>query len=299
MHRLIAAVTVGAACLGHAQAVAPFYSNYGGLATPSAVGLDTGIVAGNGAAAPPGYSWSEVANDSPYTANATAGFAGYRVTSPANGGWRLCDSFTVASGEQFDIDMLSLFGYRTDSGPGETPFTGVNLRIWRGRPGDGGAQVVFGDTTTNRLIASYNTSFYRIFNTVVDPDGPAGPGVADTRRLIRELVVSCDVTLGPGDYWIDFQALMQQSSQTGFFPTITVPGTRTLPGWNARQFTNGSTNPPAPPGWQDALDAGIAAAGYPAPPAVAQDFPFQLYGDYIPEPATALLVALGVLLRRR
>lgn len=299
MSRSLAALAVAAAWVGPAVAVVPFYSNFGGLAAPSVVGLETGTVAGNGTVAPAGYAWSEVANDTPFTANATAGFAGYRVTNPSNGGWRLCDDFTVGPGQQFDIDVLSLFGYRTDSAPGDSPFAAVNLRIWSGRPGDPGAVVVFGDTSTNRLIASSDTNLYRIFNTVVDPDGPVGPGVADSRRLVRELTVACDVTLGPGTYWIDFQGVMQQAGQTGFFPTITIPGTRSLAGWNGRQFTNGSTNPPAPPGWQDALDAGIAATGYPTPSAVEQDFPFQLYGTYTPEPATAVLGVLGALVGRR
>ncbi len=283
-----------------ALAVVPFYSNFGGLSDPSAIGLSTGTTAGNGAAAPPGFSWSEVANDSPVTANASVGFAGHRVTSPANGGWRLADDFEVLSDELFDLDQVRLFAYRTDAPPGASPFSGANLRIWRGRPGDMNAELVFGDVSTNRLVATNDTGIYRISNSVVDPDGPGGPGVPDTRRLVRELVLSADVTLGPGHYWLDFQVMMPLASQSGFFPAITIPGTRSRPGWNARQFTNGSTIPPAPPGWQDVLDAGLAATGQPTPPVVSQDLPFMLDGTYIPEPAAGLLAALtGLFIRRR
>ncbi|MBK9127359.1 MAG: hypothetical protein IPM13_06125 [Phycisphaerales bacterium] len=272
----------------------PFYSNGGGLADPTNPYLATGTVTLSGVPAPAGFAWSECPADSPTSANALGGFAAHRTGS--SGAFRLADDFTVHPGELFDLDAIAIFAYQAGSDPDANPFPDVNLRIWSGRPGDQGSAVIFGDTTTNRLLSATNTNLYRIFNTIVDPDGP-GPGLPPepgTTRLIRELRLAADITLGPGTYWLDWQ-IIPTGSGTAFTPAISIPGVRGLPGWNARQFIPGSTIPPVPPGWENVIDGGT-------PPQVAdvpQDLPFLLFGTYTPEPSSLALLLVAALGRRR
>lgn len=296
MHRAVS-IVLAAATAATASAVGPvcFFSNYGGFADPENAGVATGATTLSGISSPPGFVWSEVANDSPTTANASAGFSGHR--SGSTGAFRLADDFVVPAGYTFDIDNVLLWCYRSGSLPGDVTVDEVNLRIWNGRPEEEGSAVIFGDTSTDRLVEYANTNIYRVFNSVVDPDGggPLEPPPPSTSRLVRQLTVAADITLGPGEYWLDWQ-FVSASPTAVFAPMLTAPGVRATPGANARQFVPGSTSPPAPPGWQDVIDTGSPASA----PDVVQGAPFILKGEYTPEPASlALLACVGLFIRRR
>ena len=112
-------------------------------------------------AAPAGSFWSEVQHDAGNTtqANTNAGYADFQ------GSARLADNFTLT--QACTINNVVFFGYLTGAPVTPSPFTAYTLQIWNGRPGDAGAAVVFGDTTTNRLVSSTDSTFFRIFNTAV------------------------------------------------------------------------------------------------------------------------------------
>ena len=238
-------------------------------AVPTAIIYDngpfaTGSVARNSTAAPAGFQWSEASFDfgSTTVANTTAGFGCQLVgTTTAN---RCADDFNVPVGQTWTINQVIAFAYQTNSVA--NPFVGANLRIWSGRPGDLGSTIVFGDTTTNRIGASTDTTVYRIFNS-----GPPANTATGTTRLVRQIpiTVSPAAVLTAGNYWVDFQ--FDAGTLGNFAPMTTITGTRGVPGWNARQFIG----PPTNTGWADAFDTGTPATASD----IVQEFPFKLDGS--------------------
>jgi hypothetical protein len=257
---------------------------------PTAPALNPKAVSKSGVAAPAGSFWSEVQNDAGNLteSNTVAGFSGHKTTT-TTGEFRLADDFTVPAGQMWTIDSVCVYGYQTGfAGFPASPISAGNLQIWNGRPGDVGSAVVFGDTTTNRLLSSTGMGLFRIFNSTVPPPGSA-PGT--TRRIYEHDLSAGSTVLGPGTYWIDFQVNPVTTSAAHFVPSATIEGARGLPGMNGRQFIS--------TGWQDMIDAGNPTTA----PDVLQDLPFILKGTIVPEPAAlaTMLLALGGLLafRRR
>lgn len=261
---------------GTVLAGAPLYSNRGGTANPTMIGLSTGTVSGAGTAAPAGFEWSECQNDGAGTANTAAGFTS--SVSGTTGAFRLADDFTV-TGPGWSLTGLRVFGYQTGSSPTASPIIGGNVNIWNGRPGDAGASVI----ATGSFSGMANTNLYRIFSTTTPSPAPSN---ANTLRLIRAVDFALSVTLTPGTYWIDFQFV--PVSGTIFAPSLTEPGTRSfVTGSNARQLTT--------TGWTDAVDTGNPATG----PDVTQDLPFLLEGSVVPAPGALALLGLGGLIAGR
>lgn len=235
----------------------------------------TGPTTLSGVAAPAGFVWSEVANDSPTTSNTSAGST--VSVSGTTGAFRLADDFTIPAGENWTVNGFTTYGYQTGSAPTATPITGGTLNIWNGRPGDVGSSII----GTATFGAMSNTNVFRTFNSVAPPPGSA-PG---TTRLVRQVDwnVAGGINLGAGTYWIDYQ---YTGSGTFFNPTVTIPGVRTIAGWNARQLVTTGL-------WADALDTGNPASI----PDVAQDFPFLVNG--VPPPGTLAMLGLGALVAGR
>jgi len=231
--------------------------------------LATGTVARNGTAAPAGAQYSEVSNNFGETAvsNDFAGFNCARIaTATARIDLRCADDFNVPVGQTWTISQVVVFAYQT--GSTGNPITAANLRIWNGIPGAGGT-VIFGDTTTNRLTASTDSGLFRIFNS-----GPPGNTVPGTTRRIWQVAINAAPAqvLTAGNYWVDFQ--IETATGGNFSPSVTITGTRGVPGWNARQSSGGTT-------WTEIFDDG-------APPTavnVVQDFPFKLNGTISGAPA--------------
>jgi hypothetical protein len=97
---------------------------------------------------------------------------GHAVTS----GFRVADDFTV-TGSGWTITDIVFFAYQTGSSTTST-INNVNLRIWDGVPGQAGSNIVFGDTTTNRLTGTVWGNSYRVLDT--DLLGSTRPIMADT-----------------------------------------------------------------------------------------------------------------------
>jgi hypothetical protein len=227
--------------------------------------LATGATLTGGGIAPAGTQWSELQTSLGLN---TLGF-GHAVSS----GFRVADDFTVPA-PGWTIDSIRVFAYQTGGSSTTTTFNNVNFRIWDGVPNAAGSNIVFGDTTTNRLTGSSFSSLYRASSTA--------PG---TTRPIWNLDASAGVDLGPGTYWIDWQAGGTLASGPWAAPV-------TILGLNAKPGSNGLQYDPTALLWNPANDSGTGTP--------RQDLPFVINGSLIPEPASfGLLTLSGIALIRR
>ena len=218
-------------------------------------GLNPQALTESGVAAPAGFFWSEVQHDTGNLteSNTAAG------SSPLQGSFRLADNFTLS--QPCTLTSVVFYAYQTGSPATPSPFTGYTLQIHNGRPGDPGEVVVFGDTTTNRLASSVDSTFFRIFNTAVPPPGT----VQGTTRKIWKNTVTIGTTLPAGTYWFDWDSTVTAGA-AHFQPGKTIAGSRGAVGDNSRQLVTGA--------WTDVIDVGNPASA----PDVPQDFPFDVVG---------------------
>src|SRR5690606_31746091 len=142
----------------------------------------------------------------------------------------------------WNLTNTNVIVYQT--GVAEPNFTGATLRIWDGPPGVAGSNIIFGDETTNRFAEARAINAYRIFNTVVNPNTPG------TTRSLWEVSINSAVSLSAGTYWVDWSTQIQ-GNPAHFAPAVTIPNSRTQPGWNARQFDAGTLLD-----WWDIVDDG-------------------------------------------
>ncbi len=222
---------------------------------------ETGNVTESGVTAPEGITWSENQHDTGNTTESTS-VLGYGATFSAV---RLADNFTVPAGQTWKISSVTIYGFVQNWLADQSPFAGGVLQIWDGQPGDAGANVIFGDLTTDRLLSSTRNGVCVISNTAV----PA-PGInPDFNRCLYEnkLSIAPTITLGPGTYWIDF-ATNTFSNGAQFYRQVIVPGARTQNGWDARQFLHSTGT------WSDVIDGGRPTSA----PDVPQDIAFKVNG---------------------
>ena len=237
-------------------------------------GLASGATSKSGIAAPAGFQWSELSTENGSNFSNTTLGAGCQTANAATTGNRCADDFTVPAGQTWTINQVIVYGYQTNSTA--NPFIGANLRIWNGRPGDAGSTIIFGDIPTNRMGTVTSAGVYRIGNTLGGAGGVTAAATNTARQIWRiPINVSPNLALTSGVYWIDFG--LDAGAASNFTPLLTVPGARSLPGWNARQFISTTST------WQDLLDIGEPAAVAPNPqpnvvPDVQQEFSFQLDG---------------------
>jgi len=176
---------------------------------------------------------------------------GHAVSS----GFRVADDFTVPAGG-WTVNEITFFAYQTGSTTTST-MDSVNLRIWDGVPGAVGSNIVFGDTTTNRLTGSIFSGVYRAQDTAL----------TDANRPIMASTAAVGVYLPAGTYWVDWQTGGTLASGPWAVP-VTLAGQTQKPGSNAMQW-DGSA-------WGPVIDSGSSAA--------AQDMAFVIDGE-VGEPA--------------
>lgn len=162
--------------------------------------------------------------------------------------FRVGDDFVVPA-PGWNIDSIVFYAYQTGSTTTST-INHLNVAIWDGQPGAGG-NIIWGDTTTNRLAGSYWSGIYR--TTDVDLLNTQRPIMAD-----RANTAGC--SLAPGTYWVTWQTGGTLASGP-WAPPITVTGV-TVTG-NAVQFD------PTAQLWNPANDLGLVTQ---------QGFPFKIYG---------------------
>jgi uncharacterized repeat protein (TIGR01451 family) len=210
---------------------------------PAAVLYDNGPLVTNPGAGSGGADASALQTA---VGNNTLGF-GHAVTS----GFRMADDFVVG-GSGWLINTVTFFAYQTGSTTTPT-INAVNVRIWDGPPGAPGSNVVFGDTTTNRLVSSTFTNIYRTTDTTLTANN----------RPIMANEVAINTFLPAGTYWFDWQSGGTLASGP-WAPSVTLVGQTTKPGANGLQFD------PTAMTWNPALDTGTSAA--------QQDLPFVIDG---------------------
>ena len=222
----------------------------------------TGATSESGVAAPSGFVWSENQHN---TGDLTVSnsVSGYGATFNAV---RLADNFTVPAGQTWVISSVTVYGFVTNWTASVSPFSGGVLQIWDGEPGAAGSSVVFGDTTTDRLLSSTPSNAYAIFNSVA----PAPGNTVGTQRFLwkNKLSVAPTLRLEPGTYWIDFASSVSNNVSAQFYRNVIEPGQRTKAGWNARQYEN-STDV-----WTAIIDGGQPSSA----PDVPQDIAFEVNG---------------------
>jgi hypothetical protein len=230
---------VGACSLcAAAAAQSPLFSNASG--SPGTPALGTVAATVNGASAPAGAMWSELGAIGSSESNASAGVA---CQTDSAGGVRVTDNFVVPPGQSWTLDQAWVYVYAPDHAGTGSPVTSGTLRIWYGAPGAGG-QVVWGDTLTNRYASAQALDVYRVFATGV---GPVVTMPTPSRRVFR-VALSAPTTLGPGEYWLDWQLTTAQADGSVFAVPATMPGSRSQAGWNASQFVEGAWGPVLDPG---------------------------------------------------
>jgi len=167
---------------------------------------------------------------------------------------RLADDFVVPPSVQWRIDSITVNAYTTNADTTVPPSaTAINFRIWSGPPDSAGSSVVFGDTTTNRLLSTYWRREVRYTQTTVN-----------VSRAIKIVNASAGVTLPPGRYWLDWNI-----TGLNYAPPITITGD-TVTG-NARQRLTS--------GWVNLLDG-----------TKPQGMPFQLHGQVLGGTDTLLVI---------
>lgn len=219
-------------------------------------GLSTGATANNGTAAPTGYTWSEIQNNTGNTteSNTNSGYSAMYISTTSN--LFLADDFIVPAGSQWQISSIDFFAYQTGYTGTTNPFTTVRVNIYSSDPSVAGATSVFGDDTTNRYASGSDSNMYRIFNTTV----PTATATTTTRKIWK-IKANTVVTLNPGTYWIKYQLQNAIVASGGFSPLVTIPGSRGLPTFNAKQFNTS---------WVSLVDDGIPTTA----PDVPVDIPF-------------------------
>lgn len=162
---------------------------------------------------------------------------------------RVADDFTIPAGG-WVINQIEFFAYQT--GETASTITAVNLQIWDGPPGQPGSNVVFGDTSTNRMSQTAAADILRVTEATTG---------TNTDRQIAVNVVDVYTTFPAGTYWLDWQ-----SDGTGlsgpWAPPITINGSDTT--GNGLQSTDGGVT------YNSANDSGSASQ---------QGFPFIIYGS--------------------
>lgn len=237
--------------------------------------LSTGATTKSAVTAPAGFTWSELSTDNGggNHSNTTLGAGCQTIASPATNN-RCADDFTVPAGQTWTINTVVVYGYQTNSLV--NPFTAANLRIWNGVPGASGVTTVFGDTTTNRMGTVTDSTWLRIGNTLGGAGGVGAAPANAARKIWRiPITVSPALVLSPGTYWIDFQ--LNGGANGNFTPLISIPGARSNPHSNSRQFI-GTTST-----WADLVDIGEPSVTTPPQPDlipnVQIDFPFLIEGS--------------------
>lgn len=222
--------------------------------------LTTGATTKSGVTAPAGYTWSEVQNNTGNTAesNNNSGYSGTWNSSSAY--FFLADDFTIPAGATWQISSIDFFAYQTVYAGTTNPFTTVRVNIFTSDPSVAGAVSVFGDDTTNRYASGTDAGMYRIFNSLY-PTTASPPG---TTRKIWKVKANTSVNLNPGTYWIKYQLQNTVAANAGFVPSVTIPGTRGLSTFNAKQY-NASTG-----AWIALIDSGNPDAA----PDYTADMPF-------------------------
>ena len=152
--------------------------------------------------------------------------------------------------DDYNVSSIDVFAYQT--GSTAPSITAVYLRVWDSDPSGAGANVVWGDLTTNIIGGAVYADANRASETT--------PG--DTSRQInRVTALTTGLTLNAGTYWIEY-TLAGSGGSGPWAPPISILGQTTT--GNAIQNQNGL--------WVALEDGGTFTP---------QGLPFVIYGELV------------------
>lgn len=157
-------------------------------------------------------------------------YTGWQMTRAQNV-W-IADAFTIPTGSAWTFDTVIIYGYQYQSGIVST-FLDCNLQIYNGIPGLGGS-VIWGDTSTNVLVATGWTGIYRV-DTVASHGGLTSQ---NRPIMFLKLLLSPAPTLSSGTYWLSWSSQGSIINATTDAPQKVLPGRVNPTGQTARQFYN-------------------------------------------------------------
>ena len=189
-----------------------------------------------------------------FDASLSMGNFGYGASSGTF--YRVADDFVVPVGTTWNIDSVYFYCYQTNAPVNVSPITAVNIRVWDDGGGSPGTTLLYGDTTTNRLVRSAWTNSYRVLESAT--------GTSSARGIFKNVCNTPGLSLPAGTYWIDWQFTGSSSFSGPWANPIVITGNATT--GNGVQEA-GAQNP-----WNAAMDPGSNTQ---------QGFPFVFYGSSV------------------
>jgi len=165
----------------------------------------------------------------------------------------IADDFVITDNGGWDLTSLVFYAYQTGSTTTPT-FNDLRIMIYDASPDQPGANVVWGDATTNVLSSVAWSGFYRVTETTIGA----------TNRPVMEVTSDVNFHLDAGTYWIVWQFGGTLGSGP-WAPPITVNGQTTT--GNALQSLDGQLT------FAACTDSGSLTV---------QGFPFLVYGSVVP-----------------
>lgn len=169
----------------------------------------------------------------------------------------ISDDFVVPSGQTWEIDRITFYGYETSAPTSPSTFTEHYLTILDGPPDQAGSSIVWGDMSVNILESSVWSGVYR--------DSEDDPG--STSRPIMANTCTVGTMLSAGEYWLVWNAEGSPSLLGPWAPPITIIGQ--VETGNAFQYTGA---------WVHVADG---------QPSQGQGFPFIIEGTPTTSPVEA------------
>ena len=114
------------------------------------------------------------------------------ISASRDNGNSIVTDFLVVD-QQWTVDSIIVFAYQSYSTTTST-INDVRVQIWSGNPANYGSTVIWGDTTTNRLLTTYWTNTYR------------GTDFTNTDRPIMAVVCNTTGLVIPQgtEYWVEY-----------------------------------------------------------------------------------------------
>jgi len=244
------------------------YSNGSPDSNPA---LATSLTSYSGINAPAASTWSETQGTA-LDVNMLTGFSCYAEGSTVGtaDSFRVADGFEVTSPFGWHLDSVTFYIYQPGYTGTAPPVTSANMRVWDGPPSAVGATILFGDTTTSRLLSTTRTSTYRIFNSRPLPTAMA----PNSSRRVWAMTINLDGNLyPPGTYWFDIQVISANPDAAIFCVPASSPGSRGVSGADALALVSTGFMP----AWTPLIDGGKPALSLDAP----QDLAFIINGDVV------------------
>lgn len=220
--------------------------------------LSTGSLSKSNTSAPENYTWSELQNDDENKLESNS-MSGVGVTKSEKDAYFIADDFTIPDGQSWQISTIDFFAYQTGNSEKISPFKEVLVSILKKDPSSNEFSTVFGNDKENLFVSGTDAMMYRIFNSTV----PTTDNVPDLSRKIWKTTAAVPAKLSAGTFWIKYQ-LNTDKYESGFSPTVTIPGQRGLKTFNAMQYNVKTKN------WIDLMDDGTPLEA----PDFAIDIPF-------------------------